>query len=280
MARYRLPLARPSPHNGVPMHRRCYATLCIRSDSPGHGGRTWARTEPALFGLFAQLLLNHTKLPLFVVHNDAVDPIAVLDGVVPPRHLHGPHAQVHPFEAEVLKGGVRAPIMSRHYESMFTKLHLWRLPCQQVVYIDYDVLTLRSPDGAFDLCGDEPFCAVYVGDPILRQFNGGVFVMQPSNDTYWRLRDLIDEDRRRGIARPLAEQELLNGAFPEWKALPSRYNVQGTASGYPYDVNTDVLIHEKFYMLPLELRAQLPIPRSLPEPTWLDYVVQFFAHFW
>ena len=74
------------------MHRKCYATLCVRWDSPGHGGRTWARTEPGLFGLFVQLLLNHTRLPLFVMHNNAVDPIAVLYGsVVPFRHLHGPH---------------------------------------------------------------------------------------------------------------------------------------------------------------------------------------------
>ncbi len=262
------------------MHRKCYATLCIRSDSPGHGGRTWARTEPALFGLFAQLLLNHTKLPLFVVHNDAVDPIAVLDGALPPVHLHGPRVQVHPFEVDVLKSSVRATTMNRHYESMYTKLQLWRLPCQQVVYIDYDVLTLRSPDGAFDLCGNAPFCAVYVGDPILRHFNSGVFVFMPGNSTYWRLRGILDEDGRRGVARNSPDQDLLNEAFPEWKALPSRYNVQGLADGWPYDVNKDVFIHEKFYMLPSELRAQLPIPRSLPEPTWLDYVVQFFGHFW
>lgn len=263
------------------MHRKCYATLCVRWDSPGHGGRTWARTEPGLFGLFVQLLLNHTRLPLFVMHNNAVDPIAVLYGsVVPFRHLHGPHAQVHPFEVEVLKGGVRSAIMHRHYESMVTKLHAWTLPCQQVMYIDYDVLTLRSPDSAFDLCGNAPFCAAYVGDPILRRFNAGVFVIRPSNDTYWRLRSIVDEDKLRGIARPLGDQELLNEAFPDWKELPRRYNVQGTASGNPYDVNKDVLVHEKFYMLPPALRAQLPIPPSLPEPTWLDYVVQFFGHFW
>jgi len=262
------------------MHRKCYATLCIRSDSPGHGGRSWARTEPGLFGLFVQLLLNHTKLPLFVVHNDAVDPIAVLYGVVPPRHLHGPHAQVHSFEVDVLKSRVRAAILQRHYESMFTKLHVWRLPCHQVVYLDYDVNTLRSPDDAFDLCDDAPFCAVRDRTPHLRYFNGGVFVLQPSNDTYWRLRGILDEDGRRGVVREYAEQDFLNEAFPDWKELPRRYNVQGTASGAPYDVKTDVLIHEKFWMLPPALRAQLPIPPSLPEPTWLDHVVQFFGHFW
>ena len=233
-----------------------------------------------LFGLFVQLLLNHTKLPLFVVHNAAVDPIAVLDGVVPPRHLHGPHAQVRPFGVNVLKSGVRAPVLQRHYESMFTKLHVWRLPCHQVVYIDYDVLTLRSPDDLFDLCDDAPFCAVRDGTPHLRYFNGGVFVLHASNATYRGFTEKLAADARSGVVREYAEQDFLNEAFPDWKELPRRYDVQGTAAGAPYDVNTDVLIHEKFWMLPPALRAQLPIPPSLPEPTWLDHVVQFFGHFW
>ena len=266
------------------MHRKCYATLCIRSDSPGQGGRTWARTEPSMFGLFVQLLLNHTKLPLFVVHNDAVDPIAVLHGVVSPRHLHGPHAQVHPFEVDVLKSGVRGPILERHYESMFTKLHVWQLPCRQVAYLDYDMLTLRSPDDIFDLCGEAPLCAVnelHSQENFHRRyFNGGVFVLRPSNATYQGLVDKVAADAQNGVVRRFAEQDLLNEAYPNWKTLPRRYDVQNTYSGEPYDLNTDVLIHEKYWYLPPALRAQLPIPSSLPEPTWLDRVVQFFGHFW
>lgn len=264
------------------MHRKCYATLCVRWDSPGHGGRTWARTEPGLFGLFVQLLLNHTRLPLFVMHNDAVDPVPVLDGRVPHGLLHGPHAQVHPFEVEVIKPPVRASIMHRHYESTYTKLHAWRLPCHQVAFIDYDMITLRSPDGVFDICEDARLCAVRDGNSAeIESFNSALFVFKPDNLTYLNLRSLLDGSAGALSVRPLVgDQDLLNQAFPNWEELPRRYNVQGTAHGKPYDVNTDVLVHEKFYMLPPALRAQLPIPSSLPEPTWLDHVVQFFGHFW
>ena len=108
------------------MHDRCYATLCIQSDSPRQAGRSWGKTEPHMFRLFAALLLNYTRLPLYVVHNEPVHPVALLNGAVHSRLLHGPHAQVHPFKVDVIRSEVRSSMSNRHYESMCTKFHMWR----------------------------------------------------------------------------------------------------------------------------------------------------------
>ena len=112
----------------------------------------------AVLMLFAALLLNVTKLPLYVIHNEPVNPLAL---------LRAPSAQVRPFRADVIKSHVRSPVSQRHYESMYTKFHIWRLPCRQVAYVDYDVLALRSPDRIFAECGDAAFCAVQARDHVV-----------------------------------------------------------------------------------------------------------------
>lgn len=260
-----------------PPFSKCYATLAIRSDSPGHAGRSWKHTEPALLALFTTALLNHTSLPIFIMHNAAVDPIAALSGAVSSRLWR---AQVHAFEVAVLKPPVRAQILYRHYEHMYTKLHAWRLPCRQVMFVDYDVVALHTPDEAFAVCGDANLCAVHDGNnPKIDRFNAGVFVLQPSNDTYRKLHDYLKNGTHR-TAVPQIEQDLLNRFFREWRPLPSRFNVQGVASGKPYKLDSDVFVHEKYYEMPTALRAHLHIPPSLPEPSWLDHIVQFLLHFW
>ena len=85
------------------MHDQCYATLCIQSDSPGQHGRSWGKTEPHMFRLFAALLLNYTRLPLYVVHNEGVHPLAILADAVPLKSLYGLRPQVHPFKVDVIK---------------------------------------------------------------------------------------------------------------------------------------------------------------------------------
>ena len=92
------------------MHDQCYATMCIQSDSPGQQGRTWGKTEPHMFRLFAALLLNFTRLPLYVIHNEGVHPLTMLADALPLKSLYGPRPQVHPFKADVIKSKVRSPI--------------------------------------------------------------------------------------------------------------------------------------------------------------------------
>ena len=266
------------------MHDRCYATLCIQSDSPGQQGRTWGTTEPHMFRLFAALLLNFTRLPLYVLHNEGVHPLTILSNALPLRSLYGPRPQVHAFTVDVIKSKVRSPISQRHYESMYTKFHAWRLPCKRVALVDYDVLTLRSPDAIFAECGDAEFCAVRAqgGDFVEfeRYFNGGVFVLRPDNATYHGFRDALESDAEHAVARSYAEQDLLNHQYPNWKELPPRYNVQNVGAGMPWNEHTDVWIHEKYWVVPEAVRARLHVPKSLPEPSWLDHVRQFFGHLW
>ena len=262
------------------MTPRCYATMCIQSDSPAQHGRSWGRTEPPMFRLFAALLLNHTRLPLYVIHDAPVNPVALLGKAVPPRQLHGAHAQVRPFQVDIIKSRVRSPISQRHYESMYTKLHIWRLPCRQVAYVDYDVLTLRSPDPIFDACGNAAFCAVQARGQGQRYFNGGVFVARPDYATFEKFEHTMRADEARNTVHEYAEQDLLNALYWDWWELPSRYNVQGVGSGRSWDPQSDVWVHEKYWLLPDALRAWLHLPKSLPAPSWFDYIRNFWAHLW
>lgn len=226
------------------------------------------------------MLLNHTHLPLHVLHNEGVRPTTMLFGAVPHRLLHGPRAQVHPYKLDVIKSSVRSPRMQRHYESMYTKFEAWRLPCRQVAYVDYDVLTLRSPDRIFDECGYAPFCAVQGGRSDQRYFSGGVFVMRPDNRSFSAFMTALHSDELHGISHEYAEQDLLNEMYPDWKALPTHYNVQGVGAGRSWDENATVWMHEKYWKLPAATAHKLHIPEGLPSPTWFDHVWQFLAHFW
>ena len=262
------------------MHDQCYATLCIQSDSPGQHGRSWGKTEPHMFRLFAALLLNYTRLPLYVVHNEGVHPLAILADAVPLKSLYGLRPQVHPFKVDVIKSSVRLSVPNRHYESTYTKFHVWRLPCRQVTYVDYDVLTVRSPDAIFGECGNATFCAVQARGEVDHYFNSGVFVARPDNVTFVKFKNAIraDEDVHRAHEYP--DQDMLNDMYWDWKALPSRYNVQSIGNGGPWDPDSDVFIHQKYWMLPDAVRDRLRVPPLLPKPSWLDHVRQFFGHLW
>ena len=111
--------------------------------------------------------------------------------------------------------------------STFTKIALWRqTQFSHLVYIDADIVALRSPDELFN--NPPPFAAVPdIGWPDC--FNSGVLSLKPNMGDYYALLALA----QRGISFDGADQGLLNMHFREWERLSFTYNC--TPSGnYQY----------------------------------------------
>jgi glycogenin glucosyltransferase len=106
----------------------------------------------------------------------------------------------------------------------FTKLHCWRLTqFKKCVFLDSDTLVLQNVDELFER--EELSAAPDIGWPDC--FNSGVFVFQPSLDTYSALlRFAVTTGSFDG-----GDQGLLNLFFSDWatkditKRLPFIYNV-------------------------------------------------------
>ncbi|KAL7753503.1 glycogenin glucosyltransferase [Sorochytrium milnesiophthora] len=98
----------------------------------------------------------------------------------------------------------------------FTKLHVWRLTqFDKIVFLDADVLVLRNIDELFEY--DELSAAPDCGWPNI--FNSGVFVAQPSIDTFTSLLAHLES---RGSFDG-GDQGLLNQYFSDWATTPSRH---------------------------------------------------------
>ncbi|GAA5880921.1 hypothetical protein JCM3774_001777, partial [Rhodotorula dairenensis] len=104
-----------------------------------------------------------------------------------------------------------------------TKLHVFRLTqFEKILYLDADTLVLRPLSHLFNL----PYrfaAAPDVGWP--DAFNSGVFVAEPSAETFDGLRDMM---RQRGTWDG-GDQGLLNDYFHDWHRLSFTYNVTPTA---------------------------------------------------
>jgi len=252
----------------------CFATMFVLTHTPTQQGRTWS-TERDLFRVFALRLLNHTQLPLHVLHNLAVPPHDVLAGIAPDVS-----ARVHYHSVDLIHGHTSG--FQRHYEHMYTKLHAWRVLapplCGTVAFVDYDVLTLRTPDGIFGACGGAPLCAVRTNRNA-SYFNGGLLVFPPSESTFARMKRAVATERERGHRRDDAEQGLLNEWYPAWKPLPRAYNAQGAAGGVPWSEDATIFLHEKYWLLPPEVQMRLlPKGEGKARPTLLSHLRSFFKH--
>lgn len=109
----------------------------------------------------------------------------------------------------------------------FSKLQLWQLDYDKVVFLDADVLPMRLVDELFDR--PEFSAAPDAGWPDC--FNSGVFVAVPNKDTY---RQLCDLAASKGSFDG-GDQGLLNTYFSSWSTsssdhrLPFIYNTTPTA---------------------------------------------------
>ncbi|XP_077293283.1 glycogenin 1 isoform X6 [Arctopsyche grandis] len=110
----------------------------------------------------------------------------------------------------------------------FTKIHCWTLiQYQKCVFLDADTLVFKNCDELFER--EELSAAPDVGWPDC--FNSGVFVFQPSNETF----DALVKFAQEKGSFDGGDQGLLNQFFSGWaredikKHLPFAYNVCTTA---------------------------------------------------
>ncbi|GAA6005138.1 hypothetical protein JCM10207_008519 [Rhodosporidiobolus poonsookiae] len=104
-----------------------------------------------------------------------------------------------------------------------TKLHVFRLTqYRKIIFLDADTLVLRPLSNLFDL--PHPFAAAPdQGWP--DAFNSGVFVAEPSQETF---DGLISMMQKRGTWDG-GDQGLLNDFFPNWHRLSFTFNVTPSA---------------------------------------------------
>ena len=105
----------------------------------------------------------------------------------------------------------------------FCKLRLWELDSyDRIVFLDADTLVVKNIDKLF---GYPEFSAapnLYESLADMHRLNSGVFVAQPSKQTYahmLRALDAPDAYWRR------TDQTFLETYFPDWHGLPYTYNV-------------------------------------------------------
>ncbi len=106
--------------------------------------------------------------------------------------------------------------------SNFLKLRLWELTeFERVVFLDADTLVVQNIDRLF---GYPEFSAapnVYASLADFHRLNSGVFVAQPSGDTFARMLRHLD---RPDVFWRRTDQTFLQDFFPSWHGLPYIYN--------------------------------------------------------
>lgn len=132
------------------------------------------------------------------------------------RHARGNLHAAAPF-AKGRKPAFHSPLDN------FCKLRLWQLTeYQACVFIDADALVLRNIDKLF---GYPEFSAAPNVYETLRDFhrmNSGVFVAQPSDETFAAMLKVLDQP---GAFWRRTDQTFLETFFPDWHGLPVTMNM-------------------------------------------------------
>ncbi len=104
----------------------------------------------------------------------------------------------------------------------FAKLSLWSMEkFKKVVFLDADMLVIKNIDHLF---GYPEFVAapnVYESLTDFQRMNSGVFVAQPSMDTYVDMLRTLDQP---DVFWRRTDQTFLQSYFPRWHGLPYIYN--------------------------------------------------------
>lgn len=121
---------------------------------------------------------------------------------------------------------VRSPpcqFKAARWPRTFTKLHVWGVDADRIVFVDADCLVVQS---TYEKLIHREFtsvaaCWVARNSP---RFNSGVMVLSPDTEL---ARDLIDTIRTKPPEETGAagsEQAFLNIRFSEWTQIPDKYN--------------------------------------------------------
>lgn len=104
----------------------------------------------------------------------------------------------------------------------FCKLRLWEMTgYDRLLFIDADAIVVRDVSKLF---GYPEFSAapnLYETLADMHRLNSGVFVAQPSSETFDRMLQRLDEP---GVFWRRTDQTFLETYFPDWHGLPYTYN--------------------------------------------------------
>lgn len=104
----------------------------------------------------------------------------------------------------------------------FCKLRLWQLTdYERLVFLDADTLMVRPCDKLFAYPEFSAAPNLYEGLQDFHRLNSGVFVAQPSQDTYAHMIAALDAP---GAFWKRTDQTFLEAYFPDWHGLPYTYN--------------------------------------------------------
>ncbi|MDK1490544.1 glycosyltransferase [Sinorhizobium sp. 7-81] len=105
----------------------------------------------------------------------------------------------------------------------FCKLRLWQLvEYERCVFIDADAIVLRNIDKLFRYPEFSAAPNVYESLADFHRLNSGVFVAEPSLDTFEKMVAVLDAP---DAFWPRTDQTFLQSYFPDWHGLPVTMNM-------------------------------------------------------
>ena len=210
----------PMPGEGPGRARGgAYATL-VTNEEYGRGALALARS----------LRWTKTEAPLVVLATDEAEHLDALESegcrIVPvtqprlseefrERHSREALHRAAPFN-KGNKPAFHDPIDN------FCKLELWKLTeYGKIVFLDADSLVVKPIDMLFGFPEFAGAPNLYETLADFHRLNSGVFVAEPSVQTYERLIERLD---RPGLFWRRTDQTFLETFFPEWHKLPYTFN--------------------------------------------------------
>lgn len=187
----------------------------------------------AALALVRSIVLSKTRADIIVLHTGAVGaeklaPLAELGAaLIKADHLPTSPAfnerhqreKIH-ANSPFLKGG--KPLFHTPLDN-FIKLRLWELEqYERVVFIDADAIVVRNIDKLFHYPEFSAAPNVYETVADFHRLNSGVFVAQPSIETFKQMMAELDAP---DAYWPRTDQSFLQSFFPDWHGLPVFFNM-------------------------------------------------------
>jgi len=202
-----------------PASRRAYATL-VTNEEYGRGALALKRS----------LRWTGTDAPLLVLATNEAEHLDELQRegciIVPVEQpeLSGEFKERHSREALHRAAPFNKGNKPAFHDPIdnFCKLELWKLTdYDKIVFLDADSLVVKPIDMLFDYPEFSGAPNVYETLADFHRLNSGVFVAEPSEETYAALIDKLD---RPGVFWRRTDQTFLETAFPDWHRLPYTFN--------------------------------------------------------
>ena len=167
---------RTKSSSGLKKQRVAIATFLTKAETKSQDQYTYACAF-----LISTLRSVGYKGPVVVLATDDVKK-SNLD------YIRGTGAKVQMVAKLATKNGTA----NKSYKAMLTKLHLWSLPYERVIYYDSDHVFLRNPvPGLLQVCQQELCATSDTGVPFVSRkgnyFNAGFMMIKPQEEMYQHL---------------------------------------------------------------------------------------------